>query len=335
MATPPNPYGGGPSGYGYPYPYPAPYPPPTNSLAIVALVSSLVFAPLGIIFGHISLSQIKRTGEQGRGMALAGLVIGYVVTVLAIIGLAITLVLLALVARDVDRRSQYPYPTHGYTAAPRLDPSIGNLPSFTPPAGLGANCTYPAAPPAAGKAVRGPRTGRVPTTPALVTATISTDHGNIGVRLDNAKSPCTVNSFVSLAQQGYFDGTSCHRLTANNSLSVLQCGDPSGTGSGGPGYSFANEYPTNQYTKGDPALGVPVRYPRGTLAMANAGADTNGSQFFIVYADSKLPPTYTVFGTVDETGLATVDAVAAAGVVGGNLDGKPALPLTIDSIRLD
>ena len=91
MATPPNPYGGGPSGYGYPYPYPAPYPPPTNSLAIVALVSSLLFAPLGIVFGHISLSQIKRTGEQGRGMALAGLVIGYVVTVLAILGLVITL----------------------------------------------------------------------------------------------------------------------------------------------------------------------------------------------------------------------------------------------------
>ena len=121
-----------------------------------------------------------------------------------------------------------------------------------------------------------------------------------GCKLDNGKAPCTVNSFASLAQQGYFDNTPCHRLTTAPELGVLQCGDPSGTGTGGPGYRFPNEYPTNQYRLTDPALQVPVLYPRGTLAMANAGPGTNGSQFFLVYRDSMLPPTYTVFGTIDD-----------------------------------
>ena len=121
-----------------------------------------------------------------------------------------------------------------------------------------------------------------------------------------------MNNFVSLAQQGYFDGTPCHRLTTSPTLGVLQCGDPTGAGTGGPGYRFPNEYPTNQYRLTDPALEPPVVYPRGTLAMANAGPGTNGSQFFLVYQDSQLPPTYTVFGTVDETGLAAVDKIAAA-----------------------
>jgi peptidyl-prolyl cis-trans isomerase B (cyclophilin B) len=157
----------------------------------------------------------------------------------------------------------------------------------------------------------------------------------IGLQLDHAKAPCTVNSFVSLAQQGYFDNTPCHRLTDSRSLSVLQCGDPTGRGSGGPGYRFANEYPTNQFRPFDPALKQAVQYPRGTLAMANAGPDTNGSQFFIVYRDSMLPPTYTVFGRVDETGLATVEDIAVAGIAGGADDGKPKKPVTIKSIRLN
>ena len=95
---------------------------------------------------------------------------------------------------------------------------------------------------------------------------------------------------------------------------MLQCGDPTGTGTGGPGYRFPNEYPTNQYRLTDPALKAPMLYPRGTLAMANSGPGANGSQFFVVYEDSLLPPTYTVFGTVEPVGLAVIDKVAAAGV---------------------
>ena len=106
-------------------------------------------------------------------------------------------------------------------------------------------------------------------------------------------------------------------------------------GTGGPGYEFANEYPTNQYQPDDPQLQKPVMYPRGTLAMANAGPGTNGSQFFLVYKDSQLPPNYTVFGTIDETGLATLDKIAAGGVAGGGQDGKPQLDVQVKSIVLD
>lgn len=91
----------------------------------------------------------------------------------------------------------------------------------------------------------------------------------------------------------------------------------------GPGYEFANEYPTDQYAPNDPAAQQPVRYPRGTLAMANAGPGTNGSQFFLVYQDSMLPPQYTVFGTIQQDGLDTLDKIAAGGVQGGGTDGPP------------
>jgi cyclophilin family peptidyl-prolyl cis-trans isomerase len=162
-----------------------------------------------------------------------------------------------------------------------------------------------------------------------------TNQGTIGLSLANNESPCTVNSFVSLAQQGFFDNTSCHRLTTSQSLGVLQCGDPKNDGTGGPGYQFANEYPTDQYPPGDPKARQPVLYPRGTLAMANAGPGTNGSQFFLVYDDSELPPEYTVFGTIDDTGLAVLDKVAKGGVAGGGDDGTPVTGVTIQSVRVE
>ncbi len=175
----------------------------------------------------------------------------------------------------------------------------------------------------------------MPTDPAFISASITTNRGGIGLQLDNAKAPCTVNNFASLAQQGFFDGTTCHRLTTTPTLGVLQCGDPSGTGQGGPGYRFPNEYPTNQFRLTDPLMKEPMLYPRGTLAMANSGLGTNGSQFFLVYKDSMMPPTYTVFGTIDQTGLATLDKIAAAGVADGSDDGKPNQDVTIKSVRLD
>ncbi|KWX56976.1 peptidylprolyl isomerase [Mycobacterium sp. NAZ190054] len=209
------------------------------------------------------------------------------------------------------------------------------LPEFVAPEGLGSNCQYPESAEPASKENDPPRTGTVPTEPAQVSASMATDQGNIGLQLDNGKSPCTVNSFASLAQQGYFNDTPCHRLTTSESLGVLQCGDPTGEGTGGPGYQFANEYPTDQFQPDDPALNQPVVYPRGTLAMANAGPGTNGSQFFLVYQDSQLPPLYTVFGTIDETGLETLDKIAAEGVAGGGPDGAPQLATTVKSIQLD
>jgi peptidyl-prolyl cis-trans isomerase B (cyclophilin B) len=199
---------------------------------------------------------------------------------------------------------------------------------------LGSNCQYPATTEPASKPVKPPQNGRIATDPALVRASITTNQGTVGLELDNSKTPCTVNNFTSLAKQGFFDNTTCHRLTVSTELGVLQCGDPTSTGSGGPGYRFPNEYPTNQYRLTDPALKVPVLYPRGTLAMANTGPGTNGSQFFLVYKDSQLPPTYTVFGTIDGAGLATLDKVAAGGVAGGTDDGKPVVDATIKSVQV-
>ena len=224
-------------------------------------------------------------------------------------------------------------PTSATSAAPSAP---GQLPAFAAPANLGANCQYP---PSTGekasKQNNPPRTGKVPTDPPQVSASMTTNQGNIGLQLDNAKSPCTVNSFASLAQQGFFNGTPCHRLTTSEGLAVLQCGDPTGQGTGGPGYQFDNEYPTNQFQPDDPKLQEPVVYPRGTLAMANAGPGTNGSQFFLVYKDSELPPNYTVFGTIDQTGLATLDKIAAAGTADGSQDGKPKDDVQVKSIQLD
>lgn len=184
------------------------------------------------------------------------------------------------------------------------------------PAG-GASCTYTpdgsaseATPPPATAAYSG-----------KVGATVSTSIGDLEFTLDADAAPCTVNSFLSLAEQGYYDGTSCHRLTINAAFKVLQCGDPTGTGAGGPGYSFADEL-TGQET-----------YGAGTLAMANAGPDTNGSQFFIVYGDTQLSPDYTVFGTVDEGSLEAIDQSAAAGVTpAGAEDGAPVTPVDIESV---
>jgi peptidyl-prolyl cis-trans isomerase B (cyclophilin B) len=154
-------------------------------------------------------------------------------------------------------------------------------------------------------------------------ATLTTNLGTIGVALDLAGAPCTSHSFAHLATQKYFDGTSCHRLTTAN-IYVLQCGDPTGTSGGGPGYQFANE---NLPTGREPA------YPAGTLAMANSGPDTNGSQFFIVYKDTTLPADYTVFGRVT-SGLTIVQGVAAKGVKGGTTDGAPVQAVKFTSVRV-
>ncbi len=149
--------------------------------------------------------------------------------------------------------------------------------------------------------------------------TIATSAGDLAVTLDADATPCTVNIFLSLAKQAYFDGTSCHRLTTQG-IFVLQCGDPTGTGTGGPGYSFADE------------LSGSETYPAGTLAMANAGPNTNGSQFFVVYADTQLPPSYTVFGHLDEAGTQIVARIAAEGTASGASDGTPKKPVTITGV---
>ena len=211
------------------------------------------------------------------------------------------------------------------------------------PASAAPGATQPAAAPAAPGACAYPSAGDAakPNTPpptdgvsneGTESVALTTSVGPIGLTLDRAQAPCTVNSFVSLVKQGYFDGTTCHRLTTGEGLKVLQCGDPTGTGSGGPGYTIPDEKPTNLAPA--PAGQGTVTYPRGTVAMAKTQApDSGGSQFFLVYADSTLPPDYTVFGTIDDAGVATVDKAAAGGTdnSNGTGDGKPNTLVRIES----
>jgi peptidyl-prolyl cis-trans isomerase B (cyclophilin B) len=273
--------------------------------------------------------QLERRAAKARQRRIFTIV-GSAVAAIVVVAAVVATVVITNRHSDSENAAATGTPT---TSAEPAAP--GALPAFAAPAGLGENCEYPASADKASKETKPPRTGKVPTDPGQISASMATNQGNIGLQLDNAKSPCTVNSFASLAQQGYFNDTPCHRLTTTAGLSVLQCGDPTGEGTGGPGYQFANEYPTTQFQPDDPKLNEPVVYPRGTLAMANAGPGTNGSQFFLVYKDSKLPPNYTVFGTIDETGLATLDKIGAAGVAGGGDDGKPALDVRVKSILLD
>ena len=152
------------------------------------------------------------------------------------------------------------------------------------------------------------------------TAVVKTNMGTYSAVLDAAKAPGTVNNFVSLARNKYFDGITCHRAIPGF---MIQCGDPTATGSGGPGYKFADELPASG------------EYKIGSLAMANSGPNTNGSQFFVISGDQgvSLPPSYTLFGQVTEGLDTTVVALDAAGNPSSN--GVPPLKeIKIESITI-
>lgn len=158
-----------------------------------------------------------------------------------------------------------------------------------------------------------------PTDRTGASITFTTNCGDIVVALDPA-APATVSSAVFLAEEGFYDGTACHRLTTDG-IFVLQCGDPAGNGTGGPGYTVPDE---NLPADGE------NNYPAGTVAMANAGPGTAGSQFFIVYEDTTLPGDYTIWGTVT-SGLDMVTEVASVGTEDGGPDGSPRQPVVIES----
>jgi peptidyl-prolyl cis-trans isomerase B (cyclophilin B) len=169
------------------------------------------------------------------------------------------------------------------------------------------------------------------------TMTITTNRGRIVIQMNASVTPCTVASFTHLSVRHFYDNVPCHRLVTDG-IYILQCGDPSGTGHGGPTYVFADELARTSplpHAAGTDGL---VTYPRGTVALANSGKDTNGSQFFMVYQDSPIPPTYTPFGTVS-AGLDVLDQVARAGAdaayapdPGG---GHPKLPTVIQSLTVE
>lgn len=200
-------------------------------------------------------------------------------------------------------------------------PTESSSDASEPAAGTGVSCDYPADAQGASKEVEPPPAEA--TVSGQVAVTISTSIGDLKATLDADAAPCTVNSFVSLAEQGYYDGTSCHRLVNSPGFAILQCGDPTGTSSGGPGYTIADE------VAGDET------YPAATLAMAKTPApDSGGSQFFICFADTELPPEYTVFGTLDEASNQLVVDAAADGTEDGATEGRPKTPVDFESITV-
>lgn len=183
-----------------------------------------------------------------------------------------------------------------------------------------------------------PKSTGLPTS-GTVQVTLKTDRGDIGLALNQSGTPCTTNSFLSLAKQGYFDKTQCHRLSIRNPF-VLQCGDPTATGSGGPGYTFPDE-DLAAIGGPDPTKQKLFTYPVGAVAMANSGPNTNGSQFFLVYGNSQLDPNYTLFGSIT-SGAATIAKVVKGNVIPSvdqqgqkdYQDGKPKLPIAINSVTI-
>lgn len=211
-----------------------------------------------------------------------------------------------------------------HTPAASTTPTASATPSVSSSAAAvtepAHHCTYTSSPPASRK-VGMPSAS--PDYKATYQATIHTNRGNIVINLLNSKATCTVNSFVYLASKSFFSNTHCHRLTTKG-IFVLQCGDPTGTGQGGPGYKFNDENLSG------------AKYTAGTLAMANSGPNTNGSQFFLVYKNSlSLPASYTPFGTI-VGGLNIIQKVAKAGSdnSNGTGDGHPKEKVEIESVTI-
>ena len=187
--------------------------------------------------------------------------------------------------------------------------------------GLGGQTTPQEPTPEAAPAVELPNAGITESNKATISFT--TNQGEIVIETTPSLAPLTVNAMAALAQKNYFDNTICHRLTTEG-IFVLQCGDPTGTGTGGPGFNIPDE---------NLPEAVENNYPAGTVAMANAGPGTSGSQFFLVYQDTTLGPDYTIWGSIT-SGLDILQTIASAGVVDGGTDGAPLTGVTIESTKV-
>ena len=251
--------------------------------------------------------QAKARASRRRRNVIAGSLVGAFVVVTAIV--------IAVLSSDTSPAAA---PTSSASASASASPSPAASPS--PSASAAALNLFP-------------RTGNGGVLPAASlaqnrtwTATITTNRGVIVAELFGDKAPQAVANFVELAREGYFDQTKCHRLATT--LHVLQCGDPTATGMGGPGYSWGP-------IENAPANGL---YPAGTLAMArqSGNGSSMGSQFFFTYADSQIPSDsaggYTVFGKVT-SGLDVLQAIAGGGTADGSTDGQPASDVIIEGVK--
>lgn len=243
-----------------------------------------------------------RKAELKRRRIRAGVILG-----VALLGIAI---LLSVVFLRPDKSGEQ----KADGAAPSESPRV--------PVGEGISCTTPA--PANPKEYAGLGPMKIAWDSREYVAMMTTNYGVIEIELFAQDAPMTVNNFVSLACDGFYNNTKFHRVTTSPQLAVIQGGDATaGNGTGGPGYSIPDEL---SRAKRD-------GYKRGAVAMANSGPDTSGSQFFIVVKDSVLPPNYTLFGKV-VSGMDVVDKLQSEGDPGESQDGPPGKPLTIESVTI-
>lgn len=244
--------------------------------------------------------QQRRAIRQARARRMK--IIGTVVAVVVVVGGSGAI---AFAMNGSDKKDNA---SAAASSTPSAAPSVTTKPG---------ECAYQPLP--AGAAQGAKEVGKPPVKPAKgdFKMTIDTSLGTITAKLDGTKAACTVNSFNYLAGKKFFDNTKCHRLVTEG-IKVLQCGDPTGTGTGGPAYGFGNENVPKAAKSGQ------ATYKRGVIAMAHSSApNSNGSQFFIVYGDSPLPADYTVFGQITQ-GMDVVDKVAAAGAEPADQSGNTA-----------
>ena len=237
-----------------------------------------------------------------------------IIVVLVLIAGALAWILVGRAGGDTSTAAPAPATSAAATSNPSAEPTAeaeGSLDCAAPGTPRADTLTWATAPseaPAPGSSI-----------------ILNTNCGDIAIALDPA-APQTIASEAFLTGQGFYDNTSCHRLTTEG-IFVLQCGDPKGDGTGGPGYTVPDENLPTEVADGE------VSYPAGTVAMANAGPGTSGSQFFIVYQDTVLPAGYSIWGRVT-SGLEMVQEIAALGVSGGASDGAPSQPVFIESATL-
>jgi cyclophilin family peptidyl-prolyl cis-trans isomerase len=261
--------------------------------------------------------QLERRAELARKRRRN---LGILATAIAVVVVVAAALLITGVLRGDDSNN---------AAADPTATSAGSAAAASTNADGTVSCSY--APDDSGntnlKDVGTPPTPEATPTQGTSTLQMSTNQGDLTLTLDRTKAPCAAASFTYLASQKFFDGSSCHREVNQPTFGVLQCGDPTGTGQGGPTYKFDQEIPDG------------TTYPRGTIAMANSGQPgSTGSQFFLCFTDTQLQPDYTPVGTVDEAGLAVLDTIAAAGNDGSMEPspggGAPQTPVTINAMTV-
>jgi peptidyl-prolyl cis-trans isomerase B (cyclophilin B) len=261
--------------------------------------------------------QQARRAERTAAQRRRNQVLAVVAALVVVIGGVVALLLTNRDSGTVADGGSSVSPSPSTSVTPSTSPSGSTSPSASPSTTTSVQgCTTPPEPTVKTQTWSAPPSG---TLAGPATITLATNCGDIVIEtVDPAKAPKTTASMAFLASQGYYTDSACFRLTTEG-IFVLQCGSPNNDGTGGPGYTVPDE--------NLPADGA-NNYPRGTVAMANAGPGTAGSQFFIVYKDTTLGPDYTIWGTV-VSGLDVVEKVAAAGTANGSGDGAPAQPIVI------